>query len=1157
MSYNDINDEETEFQLNELCLPTASSPVGRAKQWNLLVEAYRRVAGVPGATYEVEESEANDGLAASLSSANVSFVSDGSDRKSYWASTISGPSTSSLPQIDYSELPTGLFAQGSFSNGNSSVPYSALTDAFNDVIGQLLLDCLVDHEALRQELEMAIGADFVRLFHIVPRLQDIIGDALVAQPLNTSGSLLTADSASGVRYLFRTLVRALAAVVGTFYDGPLVIFLDDAERIDPASAQLLTSLGTETDSDNILFILAVRSEEFHHDHPLRATLKTVEEAAAVRFSNIQLDDLTRDQVTEVCARAIRREHVNRESAQPLSDLVYQRTRGNCFFVVEFLRSLSDRGLLQFNLSTLQWSWQIDQIQAETCVSDNVVDLVAGKLKTLSKEARYVLVMASCIHSPRIDLNVLTKIILAYPNANGDKLFGDSWVGDSFIALHNAIDCPEINDEADVQKILESLVSLGLMERLSTVEAKSAFKFAHEKIRNAAELLIPKDFTGQMLHVRIGELLKAMLADPDAQTWMLFACLDHLNQGPESVLNERQDELVELNHQAADKAAQLSAFVPAATYYKAALDMLEKTPELNKDKIQLQLRLRTDLSICLYRSGKHDESEEVAKAVVGSGVALSDKLPSFYNLIAVYKAQGKMMDAISCGMDLLRATGEKFTKKPSKLRIKLETAKVQKLLKKYSDEQLVALPPATNELKAAAVNVYAILFGPMFHCGFTAAVDLLRLRSIYLTIKYGSSDASALAFAYYGSHLISQGRIDAGYRFGKLSMQLLQRATSQELTARTTLVANFLVTHWKDPLSQTLDRLMKGYDVGMREGDIEMAFTCAGVYQVHRFYLGLSLTEAEKDLRKFIQQMKEYGQHKELTQYRPLHQTMLNLMGRTEHPTIMTGDAMDQVEFEQGNLGVVVMKSYRMQLAYFFDDLPLAEQLMNELRPHSNSFVAPFFQVARRFFFALIRMGVARKAPAKNQAAMLKKASKEDIEWLEIRVRGGAINCLHKLLILMAEMSTFDSDHDTIGKAYDKAVMTAGRSGFSQDEALANELAASFFLSVGNFPKASNYLTRAHELYESWGAHGKVKQLEEKYVLIKGTGPAVASTAGGKRRSRGLKAGKSHIGRQRFSAKMSDTHKHIESSAAFSNLSEDFSVSDLKQATQFNVKAAAA
>lgn len=1213
-----------EIRLDELCLPTASSQFGRETQWSALLDAYRRVAGVPSepefsrnvstsslpilaegsllniaadidanrsksGAHPQRRSSKNSALMTSDSSTICSRTQT-DDSSSYKLSSevvmvrgkagtgksllvqklqdcidaldedqydplvdddeatgvstlpsVSGgarrPSHGSMTSVfslNYAELPTGVFAQGSFTHGTASTatPYSGFTAAFNDLIAQLVTDECVDQMSLTSKVMDAVGLDVETLMDIVPNLRLLVGkDAEIGgTPKARSqgeGSLLTTDSSQGLRFIFRSFVEAISIFVGHYYGGPLVLFLDDSECIDPASVALLSALTTESTIDNLLIVLSVRTEMYDQDHPLRDVSKTIEESEAIQYTEIEIEDLSKEQVNSLVAKALRKNHSDPDSVLPLSDIVYQRTLGNGLFVVEFLRSLVERELLEFNLGLLSWTWQIDKIQAETCVSDNVVDLVTGKIKNLPAQARYVLVLASCLHST-VELDVLATIVCRYPRIEESS---KSWVTDHEMML-TAIECPEDIGAIDVLDILTGLVSIGLMEQLAIRgDNGKAFKFAHERIRHAAQAIIPDDLAGKMLHVRVGELLREMVLGDNAQTWTLFSCLDHLNQAREALEESHLLELVDLNLLTGKKAANLSAFLPASKYFKSGLGLLDKKSSLNDNELNLQHQLKTQLSISLYRCGDLEGSETVAKAFVAGQAVLNDKLPLYFNLIAVYKAQGKLEDAVNIGMELLKAVGEKFTKKPSKFRLQMETRKVQKLLKKYTDEQLTDLPPCSNEMKAAAVNVYAVLFGPMFHLGCPGAVDLLRLRSIYLTIKYGFTDASALAFAYYGSHLISQKDIAGGYRFGKLSQKLMAKTKTDELTCRTSVVSNFLILHWKDPLSQTLDRLMKSYIVGLKQGDIEMAMTSCGIYQTHYYYCGLPLNTGEKDLRAFIKQMKEYGQKKELSQYLPLWQMMLNLMSKSENPTLLTGDAMDQAEFEQSSLGVVVMKSYRMQLAYYYDELELAGSLMDDLRPHSNSFVAPFFQIARRFFFALIRMGVARKAPMNKRKKLLQKIKKEDIDWLEERVSAGAINCLHKLYILKAEMATFDSGKDVIKKAFEQAIMTSSRAGFSQDEALANELAASYFLSVGDFPNASDYLTRAHEKYSQWGALGKVKQLEQKYVLIKGD----ANGSGGGRR---VSRNKNHKGRQRFSSRFSDCHKSVCSSDNFGALGED-------------------
>lgn len=93
-----------------------------------------------------------------------------------------------------------------------------------------------------------------------------------------------------------------------------------------------------------------------------------------------------------------------------------------------------------------------------------------------------------------------------------------------------------------------------------------------------------------------------------------------------------------------------------------------------------------------------------------------------------------------------------------------------------------------------------------------------------------------------------------------------------------------------------------------------------------------------------------------------------------------------------------------------------------------------------------------------------------------------------LLLLQAELESLDKrkKKDEVKKKYDDAISTAGRLGFVQDKALANELAGKFILGQGSGDEedkrywSSVYLTQAHELYSVWGATAKADQLLKLY-----------------------------------------------------------------------------
>src|SRR5205085_12299553 len=67
--------------------------------------------------------------------------------------------------------------------------------------------------------------------------------------------------------------------------------------------------------------------------------------------------------------------------------------------------------------------------------------------------------------------------------------------------------------------------------------------------------------------------------------------------------------------------------------------------------------------------------------------------------------------------------------------------------------------------------------------------------------------------------------------------------------------------------------------------------------------------------------------------------------------------------------------------------------------------------------------------------------------------------------------------------YDEAIALAKKNGFTQDEAIANERAALFYLRQGKDKIARTYLEDAYSAYYHWGAVLKLKQIEENYSYL--------------------------------------------------------------------------
>jgi signal transduction histidine kinase len=68
--------------------------------------------------------------------------------------------------------------------------------------------------------------------------------------------------------------------------------------------------------------------------------------------------------------------------------------------------------------------------------------------------------------------------------------------------------------------------------------------------------------------------------------------------------------------------------------------------------------------------------------------------------------------------------------------------------------------------------------------------------------------------------------------------------------------------------------------------------------------------------------------------------------------------------------------------------------------------------------------------------------------------------------------------------YDCAIQGAKQQGYIQEEALANELAAEFYIACGREKVTQTYMLEAYYGYFTWGALAKVKDLESRYPFLK-------------------------------------------------------------------------
>jgi len=126
-----------------------------------------------------------------------------------------------------------------------------------------------------------------------------------------------------------------------------------------------------------------------------------------------------------------------------------------------------------------------------------------------------------------------------------------------------------------------------------------------------------------------------------------------------------------------------------------------------------------------------------------------------------------------------------------------------------------------------------------------------------------------------------------------------------------------------------------------------------------------------------------------------------------------------------------------------------------------------------FYMGLISFWLARKSGDEQQWHERGKRSKLALKkWAE----SSQWTFENKWYLLEAEESYCNKNFDRAKLYYEKAISSAKDHKFVHEEALAYELAAYFYLELGDAEKAMEYFLLAHEKYHEWGAIGKCNSL---------------------------------------------------------------------------------
>ena len=935
----------------------------------------------------------------------------------------------------------GLFASGKFDQYKRDIPYATLAQAFQTLVRSILGQSDIELSRWRKALCEAVGPNGRLIVNLVPELELVIGK----QP--PVPDLPLRDAQSRFQLVFRRFLGAFAKP-----DHPLALFLDDLQWLDAATLDLLEYLVTHSEVRHLFLVGAYRDHEVSPSHPLIRTLETIRKAGT-RVEEIVLAPLGLDDVNQFVADAM---HCEPERVRPLAQLVQEKTGGNPFFAIQFFTTLAEEGLLAFDAVARAWQWNMDRMRARN-YTNNVVYLITGKLKRLSSNTQEALKQLACLG------NVASTATLAVVYGTTEE------------AMHAA---------------LWEAVQTGLV-----FHQENTWKFLHDRIHQAAYSLIPEVERAEV-HLKIGRALLANLPE-DELAERLFDVANQLNRGGALLIDpDEKAQVATIDLRAGQKAKASAAYAAAGTYFSAAMALLDERAW--DTQYELIFSLWRERIECEFLTGNFGLAEQLIADLLQREGSKLDKAAIYRLKVQLEEVKGEYSKAVDSALTCLKLFDIDIPTHPTQEEVESEYEMVWRALNGRSIESLIELPTMTDSDVQAAMQVFSALATPAYLTDARLS-SWQRCRMVRMGIEYGMSGPTALAFGTFGNTLGSIfHRYADGYRFVTLACDLVEKHGFIAYKAKIGHIRGS-VSLWTQPIVSAIEFMQATYRAAIENGDL--AYACYGMSQpITGFLLRNDPLDVAWRQSEMALDFARKAKYRDVVDVIRNQQSFVAIMqGKTVSFSTFNDAQFDEATFEAqltaDRMALMICWYWILKLKARFLSGEYAEALAAagkaKLLLWSS---AGQIQLLDYFYYSALTAAACYENVSSDQQQALHELLTANLaqlrEWAEIYPPTFG----DKHTLVSAEIARVEGRDTDAMHLYEEAIRSARENGFVQNEGLAHELAAGFYLNRGSTTAALAHLENARGCFARWGAVGKVQQLDRRYPRLRERTAPFLSTA---------------------------------------------------------------
>lgn len=931
----------------------------------------------------------------------------------------------------------GIFLSGKCDQYNRNTPYSALFNALDQFCNYILCYSEAEVKKWREKILDALGKNGALLIDVIPRLQLIIG----TQPQ------LMEESIVEIQIKFSAALQNLFRAISS-QSRPCVFFIDDLQWIDTASLELFEKVILDDSIRGLMFICTYRENEVDASHPLiRTTEKIKKDKGKIEY--LHLDNLNIYAVAEMILNVF---SCNEEDAYGLAKVVHEKTLGNPFYIIEFLKYCNGEKLMYYNACKKRWMWNESDIKNRK-TSDNAADFLIEKVKTLPKATQELILMAACIGN-RFDIKMLSSI--------------------SEKSLKN------INEDLKPAIASEMIYVLG-REGLSS--EKTEFLFCHDKFQQAGYCALSEE-NKRIIHMNIAKYYETI--EGVTNTSNLFLVAEHYSKVLDCINKEEDIKRVINIFLSAAKAARLtSAFDTARQYLELVIDIAPDI--LKKDDFFMQ-PIYTEYHLVLFSLADFEKVDKIYSKIGKITIDPIDLVNACCVQLVSLSNRSRYKEAFFLGVSLLEKLGISY---PENNLVDVIEAEIEKYylyecngnIEKLEQKKMMcskkdnAIAKLLNRITSTSV-----FFNPL--ASFWTVLVSTNLMFEKGVNNWALENSATIALAL----VPLRNDFYTGYKLTKKAISIAEHRGLDEELYRMYHAHSILNCHWFEPLETAIYYAHKAYKGNLENGEFE--FSCFSFFTSQTGILECcnSISEMQVEVEAALSFATKTGNLYSLESFVSFRQFLKVLKGET----LIYGSFNDKTfneekhlkEINHNEIALCYYYIYRALSAVLFSDFIGAYILLEKAVPYL-SYVPPSYYIVAiyRFLTSISICKIIEETENKEEKQIMRKTLKENQEWMYQRAKDAPFNFQHLYDIVSAEIKALEGKYDEAFKLYEKAIVESEKNKRPYHYALICEIAGQRFLKLGIKKTASFYFKEAYSSFLAWEAVGKLKWMKENYKDI--------------------------------------------------------------------------